>query len=342
MRRRVCFATAISRAIVVLAKPRFAGNAKGEWVDLQHEPTAEAPDELEKLLSGGAGALLDALMAYAPVGITIARPPDVKILRVSDAGSRLLQRSRETLEGIAVETHPEAYRVSNPETGAMAAPEELPLTRATLDGEVVEGEEWVVTAEDGRQVTILCNAGPIRDEAGAIPGGIICWADISRQKMLEEHLREAVAVRDTLLAELHHRVRNHLQIVGSIIRAEGREAGEEGRALGDRLEQRLNALTASYSALEGADSDAISADQFLHQVCDPLASRTVTVEVEADPSIEVSTRASPILGISPAAALHDGSGSKLIARLARQLGGTVELRPNPAGGATLSVSLRRI
>lgn len=353
-------------------------------MDVQANSTVHGPDELERLLQGSAAALFDALMAHVPIGITIAHAPDVEIMRVSDAGSELLQRTRASLEGIPAELHSEAYRVSDPRTGEVADAARLPLTRATKDGEVVRGEEWVVTTADGRPISILCNAGPIRDEHNRVVGGIVAWTDMTRQKQLEMELRSSLDVRETLLTELHHRVKNHLQIVGSLVQAEGRGGGEEARALAERLQQRLSALADSYDALQRQERQTAAADEFLRDICEPLVSGAVALEVNADPQIEISGQAVPILGIivneavcnaikhafpddrpgrltvslrrdrngyrlevsddgiGPHSGDAGGKGTELIGRLARQLGGAVELRPNQTAGATLAVSLQRL
>lgn len=54
--------------------------------------------QLEQLLSDDASALLDALMSFIPMGLTIAEPRDVRIVRVSEAGAAPLGRSRDAVE----------------------------------------------------------------------------------------------------------------------------------------------------------------------------------------------------------------------------------------------------
>ena len=81
-----------------------------------------AGSELAELLSGDAAALFDSLMACLPIGLTLAEPPDARILRVSDAGCGLLGRERESVEGISVAQYSEAYQVYEPLSGAWRRP----------------------------------------------------------------------------------------------------------------------------------------------------------------------------------------------------------------------------
>jgi PAS domain S-box-containing protein len=153
--------------------------------------------------------LLDALMTYVPAGITIGGAPDVRIVRASDYGSRLLGRPRALLEGVAAEAHVDAYKVFHPETGAPALPGELPLTRAVQGGEIVVNEEWLVADAAGQRIPVLCNAGPIKDEDAKVVAGVIIWHDITELKSAQEHQR-------LLLLELNHRVKNMLATVQAI------------------------------------------------------------------------------------------------------------------------------
>ena len=50
---------------------------------------------------------------------------------------------------------------------------ELPVVRALEQGETVAGEELAVRRADGRQVPVLTNAAPVRDEAGRITGATL-------------------------------------------------------------------------------------------------------------------------------------------------------------------------
>jgi PAS domain S-box-containing protein len=73
--------------------------------------------------------------------------------------------------------------------GTIASPDELPLTRAITTGEVVPVEELVLERPDGERFHILCNAGPIRDHAGNVSGGIVVCRDVSALRRLEDALR---------------------------------------------------------------------------------------------------------------------------------------------------------
>ncbi len=134
--------------------------------------------------------ILLAIMEYVPEGITVADAPDVTIRMVSTYGVRLIGRPRETLENIPAQDHVKNYAIFHSDGITPAAPDELPLTRAIRKGEVVINEEWIIRRPDEEEITILCNAGPIKGQNDIITGGIITWRDITERKQIEETLRK--------------------------------------------------------------------------------------------------------------------------------------------------------
>ncbi|HEX5378684.1 MAG TPA: histidine kinase dimerization/phosphoacceptor domain -containing protein [Phenylobacterium sp.] len=240
--------------------------------------------------------LLDAIMKHLPSGLTIATASDLSILRVSDFGLELLGREPDELTGVGLEQHPDANRIFHPD-GTPASFDELPLSRATLKGEVVRNEEWLAVTADGREIPLICNAGPIRDQEDRILGGVNAWADISRQKNLERELREAVALRDALIREIHHRVKNHLQIAGMIIRRAARENPSTAE-LAEIVASRLQVIAAVHDSLyRAAQSDSIEAAGFLSQVCDSLSTPDHPIHLEADSGLSLDARTAGPIGM---------------------------------------------
>jgi PAS domain S-box-containing protein len=170
---------------------------------------------------------LEALLEHIPEGITIAEAPDVRIVRVSKHGQQLTGRAPQELTIPAGEAeHTSAWGLFHP-NGTPAGDEELPLTRAVREGEVSTGEEWLLRRPDGSVVTILTNAGPIRDADGVVTGGVIAWRDVSERKATEERLREnearmrdlyeaaeaAARQREEVIAVVSHDLRNPLNVI---------------------------------------------------------------------------------------------------------------------------------
>jgi PAS domain S-box-containing protein len=103
-----------------------------------------------------------------------------------------------------------------------------------LRGETVVGRHHSLHRPDGSRYEYLISAAPIR-MGGATLGAVATLTDITTEKATEARLREAVADRDTLLHEVHHRVKNNLQMLGDLLylQSEAVASPEAQRALRD-------------------------------------------------------------------------------------------------------------
>jgi PAS domain S-box-containing protein len=148
--------------------------------------------------------ILDALIEHVPEGLVIADGPDIKV--------RMASRYVRELTGCANETwdNPGLFKslwsLYHLDGVTPADSEELPLSRAIHNGEVVTGQEWMFFRPDGEPVTISCNAGPIKDRDGNVSGGVVAWRDISMLRSaredLENDLERKCHIADTLQRSL--------------------------------------------------------------------------------------------------------------------------------------------
>ena len=187
------------------------GQGRPQWVislveDITDRKRTEdsLAESLERLEKGE--FTLETLMETVPDGITIAEAPDVRVLKVSRYGRQLLGKTSAELEGIAVEEHAQEWGIYD-RAGAIAKNEELPLTRAVKQGEIVRNEEWVLGRSDGRRIPVLCNAAPISSGAENIIGGVVAWRDITELKQLEAELRQSNQELNEFTYALTHNVK---------------------------------------------------------------------------------------------------------------------------------------
>ncbi|MCL4295508.1 MAG: GAF domain-containing protein [Anaerolineae bacterium] len=141
-----------------------------------------------------AQALLHTLLEYVPEGITIVGgPPDFPIKANSALAEKLLGRPSDTLLGMAVGQHIEAYGVFLADGKTRPTPEQMPLYRASRLGETVKNEEWVIVRPDGSQIIVLVDVNPIWTEDGQVIGAVNCWRDITDRKQLATERQAAHA-----------------------------------------------------------------------------------------------------------------------------------------------------
>ena len=70
------------------------------------------------------------------------------------------------------------------------APREQLVSSRVLRGETVVAEEFLVERPDGSRITVLSSGAPIRDEAGALIGGVGVFQDVSERMRAEQAIRE--------------------------------------------------------------------------------------------------------------------------------------------------------
>ncbi len=153
-------------------------------VDVTHHQIAKAE-------ARAAQDTLDALLAYIPEGISIARGPEVQVDRISARGMALVGRTADELTGHSALQQTDVWDVYRPGCDAPLPPTDRPLARATRTGEVTMNETLVVRRPDGSPLTVLCNAGPIYDAAGQVTGAVMAWQDVSELQRAQAAMRES-------------------------------------------------------------------------------------------------------------------------------------------------------
>lgn len=105
--------------------------------------------------------------------------------------------------------------------------EEREMRARVRRGDRFENIETVRVCKDGRRVEVSLATSPLRDEQGRITGISVIARDISEAKRAERALKASLEEKEVLLREIHHRVKNNLQVISSLLRLQARGISDE-------------------------------------------------------------------------------------------------------------------
>lgn len=186
----------------------------GSGIDITDRKQAERQNRKNQLM-------LQQLFDNAPVGITI----------VDDDNN--IQKVNGSFENIFGYTKSE---VVGQDINALLAPkkkqkEAKAISLATQKGESLQTETIRIN-KDGKEVPVLIGSIPVEleNEIIAIYG---MYVDISTQRNYREKIKETLQEKEALLSELHHRVKNNLALITSLVELQIFHADD------DRLEEEL-------------------------------------------------------------------------------------------------------
>ena len=90
-----------------------------------------------------------------------------------------------------------------------------PVTKAFQDGEIHSLQKRSGSGDGFSEIEI--KASVLRDSNGKAIAGIKVVRDITEQRRIEEQIRASLHEKEVLLKEVHHRVKNNLQIISSLL-----------------------------------------------------------------------------------------------------------------------------
>ncbi|EGJ48968.1 histidine kinase dimerization/phosphoacceptor domain -containing protein [Desulfocurvibacter africanus] len=183
---------------------------------------------------------------------------NLETLRIADANGAagdLLGRARDSLLGLRLD------KLMPPET-----------TQAMDDflcsGQVESFVESTLPAAGGRMhdapVEIVLRVVPF----GSVPYMVAVARDVSERKLNEERLRDSLREKEVLLKEIHHRVKNNLQTISSLLSLQAQVLDDPAVAeLFRESQNRIQSMALVHERLYQADDlSSVDFDSYLSSV----------------------------------------------------------------------------
>ncbi|MGE0710391.1 MAG: PAS domain-containing protein [Planctomycetota bacterium] len=172
-------------------------------------------------------------------------------------------------------------------------PEDRALVGRSLEGAPAgasSDDEFRVRLPSG-EVRWIRGTGAVRPADGERPARMLGVSyDVTDRVRGEEQLRESLREKEATLREVHHRVKNNLQVISSLLNLQAeRIADPAGRSVFLESQSRVRAMALVHETLYGSGSLArIELPQYFDRLCDSLlqsfgGSDRVRIEREIPP-----------------------------------------------------------
>jgi len=166
-------------------------------------------------------------------------------------------------------------------TGRLSVDESLPL--------VVTGRAPWRTDIEARGVTVSLRAIPVRSRGERV-GAIVLCRDVTELR----HQERELITKDATIREIHHRVKNNLQTVASLLRIQARRShSDEARESLNQAQRRVAAIAVVHDTLSEGLSQSVDFDAVFDRVLLLIA------EVASTHNTKVHPKSSGSFGVLP-------------------------------------------
>ena len=161
--------------------------------------------------------------------------------------------------------------------------------------------EFRVKKADGSYIWINNKRAPILNEKGEVEAVVGNVRDISDRKSRMQKIDESLKEKQMLLSEIHHRVKNNLAIVSSLIELKKWNMDEEQKVEFNELQSRIKSIALVHEKLySGETLSEVELSDYLEDLAEMIVKtynsneREIDIECNLDPVKVEIDRAVPI------------------------------------------------
>lgn len=127
-------------------------------------------------------------------------------------------------------------------------PKATALLARNILGHSTGPDEFQLNKKDGSKVYVEIRTFPVKIKRKTVVLGIA--RDITKRKQNEEKIKASLKEKDVMLREIHHRVKNNMQIILSLLRVQSREIQDEKtQDIIKQCQNRIMAMSAVHESL---------------------------------------------------------------------------------------------
>ncbi|MEM9452091.1 MAG: PAS domain S-box protein [Cyanobacteria bacterium P01_E01_bin.6] len=162
-------------------------------------------------------------------------------------------------------------------------------------GNDLRNEEWVISRSDGQVRTVAISTTLLNHDSGT-PLVLAVMQDVSDRKQAEQRLQQSLQEKNLLLSEVHHRVKNNLQVIISLLTLQANRVHDPlAQQTLKRCSDRVYAMALVHEKLYRTQQfEGISLGDYIREFVDQvvctqeLLDTSITTRYQLDDSVELS------------------------------------------------------
>lgn len=214
---------------------------------------------------------------------------DTRIKMFNNRAMELLGLSEDQLLGKQA-VDPDWHLVG--EDGAPIPTEDSPVNRVIASHSMLRN--YVIGIQNSKIepiIWVMVNAFPKYDSDNRLEQVVVTFWDISYQKAAEEKIQQSLSEKEVLLREIHHRVKNNMQMIQSLLNLQAAKLGPDFRAALTDSNSRIKTMALVHETLYRSDDIAnLDLDSYFRQ----LVKHLYKIYLAKDSAVEAVFRIEPV------------------------------------------------
>jgi PAS domain S-box-containing protein len=134
--------------------------------------------------------------------------------------------------------------------------------------------ETTLVTKGAKKIPVSLSASTVRDGQGAKQGVVYVSRDLTERKRVEEQIRASLREKEVLLKEIHHRVKNNLQIVSGllILQSEATRSEQALKVLRESQDRVYSMATIHEVLYQSEDMAQVDLTEYVQKLTDHLFS----------------------------------------------------------------------
>ncbi len=187
------------------------------------------------------------LFETMPLGITVSDEAG-NIIESNSVSEKLLGISKKEQEQRSIDG--EEWKIVRPD-GSLMPDDEYASVLALKENRIIGNVEMGIVKTADRITWINVTATPIPLEKYGV---LVVYGDITEKKQAQEQINASLKEKETLLHEVHHRVKNNMQVINSLLKLQSNNIeDEQTKEILKDSQSRVYTMSAVHESLHGSE-----------------------------------------------------------------------------------------